>query len=167
MCGCPHMFMEAWQHARVCVCMCVCLCSSDFVWCDTAASDCPVFPFPLWLITRAPVNPRYHQRIKRRPPSPRDPISSESRTQTGKLLDLFAGQGTVQISGLKDAPWHHPAAGRSPLRIKHTQVHKRRNSLRYKNDGLVSFRQKGGKRKCCTSSQSEKGGRRSEIEITL
>ena len=105
-------------HTDIWVCVCVCL--SIFFWCETAGSDCPVFPFPLWLITRVPVNPWYHHRIKRRPPSPREPISSESRTQTGKLLDIFAGPGMVKTSGLKDAPWHHPAVGRSPFRTQHT-----------------------------------------------
>lgn len=95
----------------------VCVCLSIFFWCETAGSHCPVFPFPLWLITRVPVNPWYHHRIKRRPPSPREPISSESRTQTGKLLDIFAGPGTVKTSGLKDAPWHHPAVGGSPFHV--------------------------------------------------
>lgn len=74
-------------------------CVSVFVWCDTAASDCPVFPFPLWLITRVPVNPWYHRRIKSRSLSPREPISSESRTQTGNLLDIFVCPETIQTSG--------------------------------------------------------------------
>lgn len=101
-----------------------------FVWCRTAGSDCPVFPFPLWLITRVPVNPWYHHRIKRRPPSPREPISSERRTQTGKLLDIFAGPGMVKTSGLKDAPWHHPAVGRSAPPIRQIRVHKQKCSIR-------------------------------------
>lgn len=95
----------SWEHTNMRVCL------SIFLWCETAGSDCPVFPFPLWLITRVPVNPWYHHRIKRRPPSPREPISSESRTQTEKLLDIFAGPGMVKTSGRKDAPWHHPAVG--------------------------------------------------------
>lgn len=76
--------------------VCVCLYLLDV---GLLAAIAPVFPFPLWLITRVPVNPQYHQGIKRRPQSLREPISSESRTQTGKLLDIFAGPGKVQTSG--------------------------------------------------------------------
>lgn len=106
------------------VCGSGCVCLSMFFWSETAGSDCPVFPFPLWLITRVPVNPWYHHRIKRRPPSPREPISSESRTQTGKLLDIFAGPGMVKTSGLEDAAWHHGSVGRGPFCKQHTQTHK-------------------------------------------
>lgn len=117
-CACLRVSLFVWRQINECVCVCL----SMFFWSETAGSDCPVFPFPLWLITRVPVNPWYHHRIKRRPPSPREPISSESRTQTGKLLDIFAGPGMVKTSGLKDAPWHHPAAGGSPFCMQHTQV---------------------------------------------
>lgn len=80
------------------MCVCVCPYLLDVALLPAIA---PVFPFPLRLITRVPVNPRYHQGIKRRPQSLREPISSESRTQTGKLLDIFAGLGKVQTLGAK------------------------------------------------------------------
>lgn len=98
--------------------VCVCPYSSDV---RLLAAIALFSHFPLWLITRVPVNPWYHHRIKRTPPSPREPISSESRTQTGKLLDIFAGPGMVKTSGLKDAPWHHPAVGRSHTPNRKTQ----------------------------------------------
>lgn len=77
-CACVLAFM--WLRMCVYAQSHECVCLSIFLWCETTGSDCPVFPFPLWLITRVPVNPWYHHRIKRRPPSPREPISSESRT---------------------------------------------------------------------------------------
>lgn len=120
--ACAH----AWTHKGVRVCVCL----SIFLWCATAGSDCPVFPFPLWLITRVPVNPWYHHRIKRRPPSPREPISSESRTQTEKLLDIFAGPGMVKTSGRKDAPWHHPAVGSLHFISNKTHVCDRKTKTR-------------------------------------
>lgn len=147
----------AWTHTDMQVCL------SIFLWCETAGSNCPVFPFPLWLITRVPVNPWYHHRIKRRPPSPREPISSESRTQTEKLLDIFAGPGMVKTSGRKDAPWHHPAAGSlhftrsKPRAAKKTQAY-------VETSEMLSFRRK---RYWTPSTSAGIRGRRSEIGIAL